>query len=64
MNEDKNGITGYIGAETFAEMAFGVTQKVVYGKDLEILLLKRPGENVFSFSEIELWLKLGWIKLF
>ncbi len=27
MNEDKNGKIGYIGAESFAELAFGLAQK-------------------------------------
>lgn len=64
MNEDKNGITGYIWAETFAELTFGVAQNLIYGKRIEIVLLKMPEERVQSCQEIELWLKLGWIKLY
>lgn len=63
MNEDKNGVEGYIGAESFAELCFAVTQNVIHGKKIEILLLKMPEEKVQSYKEIELWLKLGWIKL-
>jgi hypothetical protein len=64
MNEDKNGITGYIGAESFAELCFGVSNNLLYGKKIEILLLKMPDSKVQSYDEIQLWLKLGWIKIF
>ncbi len=64
MNEDKNGITGYLGAESFAEIGFGVAQNLIYNKNIEIVLLQMPDEKVQSFAEINLWLKLGWIKLF
>ncbi len=64
MNEDKNGATGYLGAESFAEMCFGVTQNLVHGKNLEVILLKMPEKSVQSYDEIILWLKLGWIRLY
>src|SRR3970040_432513 len=63
MNEDKNGITGYLGAELFAERCFGVAQNLVYRKNIEIILCKMPDKQVQSYSEIDLWLQLGWIKL-
>ena len=64
MNENKNGITGYIGAESFAEMGFGVAQNLIHGKKIEIMILQVPESRVQSHEEIELWLKLGWIKLY
>lgn len=64
MNEDKNGIVGYLGAESFAEMCFGVAQNLIYNKNLEVILLKKPSECIQSYEEIVLWLKLGWIKLY
>ncbi len=64
MNEDKNSLTGYIGAETFAEMGFGLAQNLIYNKNIEIMLLQMPDEKVQSFAEINLWLKLNWLKLF
>lgn len=64
MNETKNGIIGYIGAESFAEMAFAVAQNLVHGKNIEIILLQMPEERVQSHDEVLLWLKLGWIKLY
>ncbi len=64
MNEDKGGIVGYIGAESFAEMCFGVTQNLVYGKNIEVILFQMPEKGVQSYDEIALWLKLDWIKLY
>lgn len=64
MNEDKNNVSGYIGAETFAELAFGVAQKVVYNKDIKVQIMKMPEINVQCYEEIKLWLSLGWIELF
>lgn len=64
MNEDKNNIEGYIGAETFAELAFGLSQNLVYGKNIELLILKMPNEQVSCYNKIKLWLELGWIKIY
>jgi len=63
-NEDKKGIEGYIGAETFAELTFAVSQNLLYGKKIDIILAKMPSEKVQSFDEINLWLEIGWIRLF
>jgi len=60
-NEDKNNISGYIGAETFAEMAFGVAQNLLYNKKIKIILAKMPSKEVQCFDEVVLWRKLGWI---
>ncbi len=60
-NEDKNNIIGYIGAGTFAEMAFGVAQNLLYNKKIKIILAKMPSENVQCFDEAVLWKRLGWI---
>ena len=35
-NDKKNGIEGYIGAETFAELGFGLAQKLVNGKNIKL----------------------------
>lgn len=62
-NEKKKGIDGYIGAETFAELGFGLAQKLVYGKDIKLILAHMPAKEVACYDEISLWLKLGWINL-
>lgn len=64
MNEDKNSITGYLGAEFFAEMAFAVAQNLIHNKNIEVILLQMPEKKVQSYDEIILWLNLGWIRLF
>lgn len=64
MNEDKNGIVGYIGYEAYAELLFGLSQKLIYNKNIELVVFKMPGINVGCYEEIDLWLKLGWIKLY
>ena len=64
MNEDKKGKIGYIGAESFAELCFAVAQNLLHERGIDILLLQMPEESVQSYEEIQLWLKLGWIKLF
>ena len=64
LNEDKNGITGYIGAESFAELVFAVTQKILYGKQLEVVIRKMPDKRVACFDEVDMWIKLGYVKIF
>lgn len=64
MNEDKNNIKGYLGAESFAEMCFGVAQNLIHNKNIEVMLLQIPEDKVQSYDEIQLWLNLGWIKLY
>lgn len=64
LNEDKNGAAGYIGAESYAEMAFAVAQNLIHGKNIEVMLLQMPDRSVQCYDEVALWLKLGWIKLF
>ena len=63
VNADKNGVCGYIGAQAFAELCFGVCQNVVYGKNIELYILKMPEKSVKCYDEIKLWLQLGWIKI-
>jgi len=63
MNEDKNGTKGYLGAESFAEMCYGVSQNLLNINNTEIILLQKPSSEVQSIDEINLWLKLKWIKL-
>ncbi|MDA1338037.1 MAG: hypothetical protein O2871_01605 [bacterium] len=64
MNETKNNIEGYIGAESFAEICFTVVQNLINNTNIEILLLQVPDRKVQSYQEVDLWLKLGWLKLY
>lgn len=62
-NEEKNGISSYIGAETFAELGFGLAQKLVIGQNIKLILANLPSSEVQCYNEIVLWLKLGWIEI-
>lgn len=62
-NEEKNGISGYIGAETFAELGFGLAQKLVSGQNIKLIIAHLPAPEVQCYNEIILWLKLGWIEI-
>lgn len=64
MNEDRNDQFGYIGYEVFAELTFGIMQKLIYNKEIEIIILKMPSSNIKCYDDINLYLQLGWIKLF
>lgn len=64
MNENRNDIVGYIGYEAYAELLFGLSQKLIYNKNIELVILKVPSPDVGCYEEINLWLKLGWIKLY
>lgn len=62
-NFDKNGVKGYVGSSAFAELCFGLAQNLVYGKQIEIYILKKPDKTVPCYDEIMLWLEIGKIKL-
>ncbi len=64
MNEDKNGIVGYIGSAGFSELVYAIMQNILHNKNIEIYILKEPAKSLNCYDEINLWLKLGWIKLY
>src|SRR3989344_6981113 len=51
MNEDKNGMSGYIGAETFAELAYVVANGLLGKQQTRVMLLKIPEDRVQSYEE-------------
>ena len=63
LNEDKRGIEGYIGYETFAELSFAMVQNTVNGTNKKVYLLKMPSEEVGCYPEIKNFVDLGWIKV-
>ncbi len=63
LNEEKNGIKGYIGAETFAELSYVITQKIINNQDKQIWLLNKPSEEVKCYMEIMNFIKWGWIEI-
>jgi hypothetical protein len=61
MNESKNEVQGYVGAETFAELAYAVYLKMKSGNSPKITLLQKADAKVRGSEKIELWEKLGLI---
>lgn len=64
INGEKNGIKGYVGAQTFAELSFAIIQNTIYNKGKEIYLLNEPGKEVQSYTELNTFIQLGWIKIY
>lgn len=64
MNEEKNGIKGYIGASAIAELTYVVILNLIHNKNIEIYILNMSNEDVSSYDEVKFWLDMGWIKLF
>ena len=64
MNEEKNGIKGYIGASSIAELTYVVILNLIHNKNIEIYILNMPSKEVSSYDEVKFWLNMGWIRLF
>lgn len=64
MNEEKNGIKGYIGASLIAELTYAVILNLIHNKNIEIYILNMPSEEVSSYDEVKFWLNMGWIKIY
>ena len=62
-NEEKKGISGYIGPGVFAEIAFRVGLNLVKNQSVPVLLLTTPSKEVKFCEDIKLWISLGWVKL-
>ena len=63
-NLDKNGIEGYIGYESFAELSYLVVKKIQEDNNHKIYIYKMPSKEVGCYDEIKHFLKLGYIELF
>ncbi len=61
MNEDRDGMGGYIGAATFAELSFAVARNASGGKPVKVVLLQPVDDEVHCADEVRLWADLGWI---
>ena len=65
LNFDKKGITGYVGAGVFAEMAFALGINKAFNKQIEVYYINPLPKNGLPYSdELQLWQDLGWIKIF
>ena len=63
-NLDENGIEGYIGYESFAELSYLVVKKIQVNNDHKIYIYKMPSKEVGCYDEIMHFLELGYIALF
>ena len=63
LNLEKNGIKDYVGPSVFAEIAFAIGLNISFGKEIKIYVLNPLPKNLSYSSELTLWKKLGWIKL-
>ena len=64
LNLDKNGIEGYIGYESFAELSNLVVKKIQSNNNHKIYIFKIPSKEVGCYDEISHFLKLGYIELY
>lgn len=64
VNEDKDGLKGYIGANGTAELIYATMLNVVKNKDIDIYISKVPDEGVLACDEVISFLKVGWIKVY
>lgn len=64
LNFDKNGIEGYIGYESFAELSNLVVKKIFNNNDHKIYIYKLPSKEVGCYKEINHFLNLGYIELY
>ena len=63
-NLDKNGIEGYIGYESFAELSYLVVKKLQENNNHKIYIYKMPSKEVGCYDEIKHFLELGYIEIF
>ena len=63
-NLDKNGIEGYIGYESFAELSNLVVKKIQEDNNHKIYIYKMPSKEVGCYDEIKHFLELGYVELF
>lgn len=64
LNLDKNGVEGYIGYESFAELTNLVAKKIQTNDSHKIYIYKMPCKEVGCYNEIKNFLALGYIEIF
>lgn len=64
MNEEKDGIKGYIGANGIAELTYAIMLNLIHNKEIEIYIMTMPSKEVTCYDEIKFYLNMGWIKIY
>lgn len=64
LDEDKNGINGYIGSAVFAEINYILSQIILKNSSQKIYLLKEPSSANSCYQEVKNFIDLGLIEIF
>ncbi len=64
MNEDQNGIEGYIGASSFSELMYAIINNLNRGRKIDIYILKMPGKNQSCYEEVKFWIDQKVVRLY
>ena len=64
MNEEKNGIKGYIGPSGMSELNYAVILNLIHNKNIKIYILNMPDKSLSCYDEIKNFLDMGWIELY
>lgn len=64
MNEDKNGIPGYIGPGAIAELTYTIIGNLNRGRKTDIQILQMPSKQQSCYNEVKFWLDQGWINIY
>ena len=49
MNEEKNGIKGYIGSSAIAELTYAVILNLIHNKNIDIYILNMPSKEISAY---------------
>lgn len=64
MNEDQNGIEGYIGPNAFAELMYAITGNLNRGRKVDIQILKMPSKEQRCYEDVKFWLDQDLLKIY
>lgn len=64
MNENQNGIKGYIEPSSFAELTYAIMLNRIHDKCIDIYILNIPDSSLYCYDEITLFINNSWIKPF
>lgn len=64
LNNNKNGIEGYIDATTFAEITYVVMRNYYDNKKIDIYISKLPNKTLYYYDELSSFISKGIIKIF
>lgn len=64
MNEDKDGIEGYIGPGAIAELTYVIVGNLNRGRKVDIQILKMPSKDQRCYDEVKFWLDQDWLKIY